>query len=100
MALTNHRNFIVVIDADCPDWEVVRVKILGMVLFDWVGVAEDGLEVYPAGDSDVEDLEMVEAMPPGEDPLMLRGLLTREEEERGTDRRVNMPDLTDWTPPI
>jgi hypothetical protein len=113
----SHRNFIVVIDADCPDWDAVRAKGLSIVLFDWVGSPEDDLEVYPADDSDVEDLEMVEAMSPGEDPLVLRGLLTREEEkmlheqwepgkmtiqERNADRRVYFGrffrDLSFWLP--
>ncbi|KAK0623760.1 hypothetical protein B0T14DRAFT_565084 [Immersiella caudata] len=112
---TNHRNLIVVIDLDCPDWDAVKAKGPGIVLFDWVGTPEDDLEVYPAEDSDAEDLEMVEAMPPGEDPLVLRGLLSREEEkmlhkdwegmtweDRGADRRIYFGrffrDLSFWLP--
>jgi hypothetical protein len=112
---TNHRNFIVVLDADCANWDAVRARGVSIVLFDWVGTPEDDLEVYPAEDSDVEDLEMVEAMPPGEDPLVLRGLLSREEEkmlhkewegmkwqDRNADRRVFFGrffrDLSFWLP--
>jgi hypothetical protein len=97
----------------------VRAKGLSIVLFDWAGSPEDDLEVYPAGDSDVEDLEMVEAMPPGEDPLVLRELLSKEEEkmlhaewelvlgkmafaERDADRRIYFGrffrDLSYWLP--
>jgi len=76
-----HRNFIVVIDSDCSDWTSVQAKGVTIVLFDWVDSFEDDIKVYSAGDSEVQDFEMVEVIPPGEDPLILRGLLKKEDEK-------------------
>jgi len=104
----SHRNLIFVLDpSPYTNFDSVLAEGLNIVLFDWVDNPDDDIEIY--SDSDFSDSEespvRIETIPPGSDPLILRGLLRKEQdamlhaewdalsaagkwEERSRDKRV------------
>lgn len=75
----SHRNLIFVLDPSCTDFDSVLADGLNIVLFDWVDNPEVDIEIY-SDDEAEESLVQIETIPPGSDPLVLRGLLRKEQE--------------------